>query len=354
MEAWVFTQHGAAEDVLKLEKNLVVPDPTGRDLLVRLRSGGLNPIDYKVLAGGYRPVPEGGHAIPGYDGLGVVFAVGPGCTSGLAVGDNVFFSGHLMRDGTLAQYALVDERICARAPSKVEPVLAGALPLVYLTTDEGFENAGYTASAGPYPEKTVLVVGGAGGVGSMCLQYAARVLGFKNVVATASREETVEYCKEMGATAVVPHAGLEASFKEKGLPLADVVFVTTDLDKCFDEVVAVCGTDAAIVFITPGSEPLPIAKLFFRRIRLCPELMFTRTIFDREPERQGQALARLAKYLDDGVIKSTVNVVAEWAALPKALSALQSGHAIGKIAYEVPQLIFLKNDRGSILLQNVH
>src|SRR3954451_6070566 len=188
-----------AESLLDLE--IDKPAPQGRDLLVQVKAISVNPVDYKVRK---RVDPQGGEPkILGYDATGVVAAVGPDVTL-FKPGDDVWYAGSIVRPGTNSEFHLVDERIVGNKPKTLGFAAAAALPLTSITAWEMlFDRFGVGRGGGE--GKSLLIIGGAGGVGSIAIQLA-RTLTRLTVIATASRAETRNWCKELGAHHVIDHS----------------------------------------------------------------------------------------------------------------------------------------------------
>lgn len=162
----------------------------------------------------------------------------------------------------------------------------------------------------------------------------------------------VRYCKEMGADCTVNHRNSFASeFGKLELGKVDIVYCTVDLNLHFDAIVPIVKPRGAIVFITSAA-PVNVQALMYKRIRLCPELMFSRILQDDEPHKQGELLQRIADLVDAGKIRSNANVEVSWKEIPKGLALLQSGEAIGKMIYSVPELVHHKSEKGTIILQS--
>ncbi|WP_144874276.1 zinc-binding alcohol dehydrogenase family protein, partial [Hyella patelloides] len=174
------------------EVDLAKPQPTDRDLLVRIKAVAVNPVDYKVRSSiKEQPTTP---KILGWDGSGIVEQVGAD-TSLFKVGDEVYYAGSITRPGTNSEYQLVDERIVGKKPRNLSFVEAAALPLTTITAWEAlFERLAITA----HQKSTILIINGAGGVGSIAIQLAKQVAGLQ-VIATASRKETIAWCQKMGA-----------------------------------------------------------------------------------------------------------------------------------------------------------
>ena len=217
MKAVGFNQPRAIEDVHALEDiELDQPRPGPRDLLVAVEAVSVNPVDTKVRQ---RPLAEKDYKVLGYDAAGRVEAVGSE-VRGFLPGDRVWYAGAMQRQGSNAQYQCVDERIVAKAPEGIGLQEAAALPLTTLTAWEALED-----QLGLTPQnakgKTLLIVGGAGGVGSIATQLAARHFGM-TVIATAGRERSAEWCRAMGAHHTIDYRqGLVAPLKALGIEQVD-------------------------------------------------------------------------------------------------------------------------------------
>src|ERR1700723_2820395 len=201
------------------------PEPRGRDIRVAVKAISANPVDYKVRkrAG----PPEGDLKILGYDAAGIVDAVGPD-VSLFRAGDEVFYAGSIQRQGTNSEFHLVDERIVGRKPKTLSFAQAAALPLTSITAWELlFDRLGAIPGRSVDP-RTLLIIGGAGGVGSILTQLARRLTGL-TVVATASRPETQKWCLDLGAPAVIDHSGSmkEQIEKLKVSPVALIASLTS-------------------------------------------------------------------------------------------------------------------------------
>src|ERR1700678_4472792 len=195
-------------------------EPTGRDIRVAVKAISVNPVDYKVRK--RASPPEGETKILGYDAAGVVDAVGPD-VSLFKPGDEVFYAGSIQRQGTNAEFHLVDERIVGRKPKTLSYAQAAALPLTSITAwellfDRLGAQLGKPANAG-----TLLIIGGAGGVGSILIQLARRLTGL-TVIATASRPQTQQWCRELGAHHVIDHTQPFAEqLKAIGIPEVEYI-----------------------------------------------------------------------------------------------------------------------------------
>ena len=334
MNAIVQTVYGGP-DVLHFAD---VPRPVSgpRDLLVRVAATAVNPVDSKVRRGGQAgtPVP-GAPKILGWDAAGVVEAVGE--DAGLfAAGDEVFFAGDIGRPGSYAEHVAVDERIVGRKPRSLGFEEAAAIPLTALTAWEALvENMGI-APDGASKEAVLLIVGGAGGVGSIAIQIAQQVCGL-NVVATASRPESRQRCLDLGSAHVIDHSQpLAPQMSASGLVSADYIFTTATLDN-FAELASVLNPLGHICAIQggPAAESVNVGLLMGKRGTFSYELMFTRPATGVAPEKQGQILNRVADLIDDGTLQTTLHRILSWRDVQEAHRLIDTEHSMGKMVMSV-------------------
>jgi zinc-binding alcohol dehydrogenase family protein len=335
MKAIGYTATGPV-DVLQ---DLVLPRPAPgpRDLLVEVRAISVNPVDTKIRAGGGPGSPGGAAKILGWDAAGVVVAVGAEVTL-FAVGDEVYYAGALNRSGCNCEFHLVDERIVGRKPAKIGFVEAAALPLTTITAWEMlFDRAkirrGPTGEAG-----SLLIIGGAGGVGSIATQLARRLTGLQ-VIATASRPETQAWCREMGAHHVVDHRQpLPPPVKAISPNGVNYVLALTRTEGYLDQIVEVLAPQGSLVLIETPASQLDINKLKPKSISLHWEFMFTRSLFQTaDMAEQGRLLTEVAGMVDSGLIHSTMKTnlgSINAANLKRAHAIAESGTAVGKVVLE--------------------
>lgn len=302
-----------------------IPDLRPRDVLVRVMAVSVNPADWKVQAGitaDWEPV------ILGYDAAGVVEAVGSDVGT-LDVGDEVWYAGDLNRPGSYAQFQTVDERIVSRKPSSLSFAEAAALPLTTITAWESlFDRFGLTRES----TGDLLVVGAAGGVGSIMMQLAKALTGLR-VIGTASRDESRGWAHNMGADAVVDHRRLREETLQVAPDGVDLLFSPHSAGNIDDY--------AAIVkpfgHITAIDEPagLDLVGLKAKSIAWHWELMFTRPMFETpDMIEQQRLLAATAELVDNGTLRTTVTKTIEdfsAAGLREANREVKAGRAIGKI-----------------------
>lgn len=289
-----------AENAL-IEFETDVPETEPNDLLVEVRGVSMNPVDVKVRA---LMQPEGGPRILGWDAAGVVAAIGSDVTR-FQPGDDVFYAGDLLRPGSNAEFQLVDERIVGRKPSSLGFTEAAGIPLTAITAWEIlFDSFGLKEGEGA--GNAMLVIGGAGGVGSILIQLAKKLTGLE-VIATASRPDTEEWVRKMGADHVVNHRkALDEELKTLGIS-PRFVAALTNTDQHIAAIVELIAPRGHIALID-DPEALDIKPLKFKAITLSWEFMFTRPMFQTDDiDMQHQLLNRVADLLDDGTLLSTVN-----------------------------------------------
>jgi len=313
-----------------------VPRPVaaGRDLLVRIAAVSVNPVDTKVRASSARD--GGDFRILGWDAVGTVEATGPDCRL-FRPGDRVFYAGAIGRAGTNAEYHLVDERIVGPAPAKLSDAEAAALPLTAITAWEMLFDRLDIHKPVPGAGNALLVIGGAGGVGSMAIQLA-KVLGNVTVIATASRLETQDWVRSLGADHVIDHTRpLAAQVAALGIGAPAFVFSTTQTDRHFDQIAEAIAPQGRFGLID-DPDHFDVRKLKRKSVSLHWELMFTRSIFGTDDMiEQHKLLSEVGRLVDAGRIRSTVaehfgTITAE--NLRRAHGLLESGRARGKIVLE--------------------
>jgi zinc-binding alcohol dehydrogenase family protein len=311
---------------LEIEK----PAPQGRDLLVEVKAISVNPVDTKVRK---RADPKGGAPkVLGYDAAGVVAAAGAH-TKLFRPGDQVFYAGSILRPGTNAQYHLVDERIVGAKPAKLDFAAAAALPLTSITAWEMLFDR-FAVPRGGGEGSSLLIIGAAGGVGSIAIQLA-RALSKVAVIATASRPDTVAWCKELGAHHVIDHSKPMAPQLEAiGHRFVNYVFGVNASDKHYDTMVEVVAPQGKLGMIDdPGMfDP---NKFKAKSVSLHWESMFTRSSFQTpDMEAQHRLLNEVAKLVDDGKIRTTLAQTLgaiNAANLKQAHTLIESGRARGKL-----------------------
>jgi zinc-binding alcohol dehydrogenase family protein len=308
-----------------VDVELAIPELRPHDVLVRVHAVSVNPVDVKLRAMLERSETP---TVLGFDGAGVVEAVGPKVTT-LAVGDEVFYAGDVGRPGSNAELQAVDERIVAERPGTLSFADAAALPLTSLTAWEClFDRLRLTASS----DGTLLVLGGAGGVGSVMIQLAKLLTGVR-VVGTASRGASRDWVVGLGADAVIDHHDLVNEGKQAACEGFEYVFSAHSAGNvdAFAEIIAPFGEIVAI----DDPEGVDLSALKPKSIAWHWEFMFTRSLYETpDMIEQKHALARVAQLVDDGRIRSTVTErIPEFSAagLRHAHELVESGRMTGKV-----------------------
>lgn len=329
MRAIGYRTTGTAEVLEDVE----LPDPgrpIGYDLLVDVRAFAVNPVDVKVRRG-TAPV-DGEVKVLGWDAAGVVRAVGDDVT-GFAPGDRVWYAGSLTRPGCTAQMHLVDSRIAAQAPATLDFPAAAAMPLTSLTAGELlFDRLGVAPGTGD--GQTLLVVGAAGGVGSMLTQLAAQLTGLR-VIGTASRPESAAHVRDLGAHEVIDHhQPMRPQLEDLGLATVDLIAGLTHTEQHFPTLADLVSPQGRIGIIE-GPEQLDVALLKPKSASLHWEFMFTRSMYGTaDMVEQQRLLTRVAQLVDEGVLRTTMTLCLEpitAATVREAHLAVESGRTIGKV-----------------------
>jgi zinc-binding alcohol dehydrogenase family protein len=329
-------QNNLAIDQADALVDITLPDPVaaGHDLLVEVRAVSVNPVDTKIRKSAQ---PEAGEwKVLGWDATGIVKAVGPDVTL-FQPGDRVWYAGSIARAGSNSELQLVDERIVGHMPQSLDFGPAAALPLTGLTAWEML----FDRLAVPQDEKgegkTLLVIGAAGGVGSILVQLA-RQLTKVTIIGTASRPETRDWVLQQGAHHVIDHSQpLAEELAKAQLPAPDYVISLTHTEHHFDQIVELIAPQGKFGLI---DDPAPIDVRKFKRkaVSLHWELMFTRSLFNTaDMAEQHRILNRIAELVDAGTIRTTVNEhfgSINAANLKRAHALLESGKAQGKIVLE--------------------
>lgn len=316
-----------------LDVELPRPTPQGRDLLVAVKAIAVNPVDTKVRAP--KDKVEDTPRVLGWDAAGIVEAVGSGVT-GFKVGDKVFYAGDITRPGSNSEFQLIDERIVGHAPASLAMEEAAALPLTAITAWEAlFERLRVPRKAAAGKASSILIIGGAGGVGSIAIQLAAKVVGL-NVIATASRPESEKWVRELGAQQVINHFGdMPAQLKTLGIENVEHVLILNDTDKHFPAAAQAIAPQGTIATIVENSAPLDVSLLKAKSAGFVWEFMFTRSMFQTpDMGEQGKLLNEIAALIDQGVIRTTLSKVLSpinAANLRQAHADLEGGRVIGKI-----------------------
>jgi zinc-binding alcohol dehydrogenase family protein len=310
------------------------PAPGPRDLLVEVRAVSVNPVDTKVRR--RAAADPGGWKVLGWDAAGVVLDAGSE-VSRFSAGDEVFYAGSLNRQGTNAEYHLVDARIVGRKPSSLGFAQAAALPLTAITAWETLFDRLDVRKAVPGAAPAVLVIGGAGGVGSIAIQLVRQLTGLV-VIATASRPETVAWVRELGAHHVVDHSRpLAPEVAALGIGAPAFVFSTTATDRHLSAIAELIAPQGRWALIDdPGV--VDIAPFKRKSVSTHWEFMFTRPVFETaDIDAQGALLDEVSRLVDAGVLKTTLGDhygTINAANLRRAHALIERGAARGKIVLE--------------------
>ncbi len=332
MKAIAYQRSLPIADPLSLQ-DVTLPDPvaSGRDLLVEVKAVSVNPVDTKVRSGD--APAAGGWKVLGWDAAGIVRAVGAE-VRGFQPGDRVWYAGSIARAGSNSELQLVDERIVGKLPATLDFAAAAALPLTAITAWEMLFERLSIAPGKPAGQGTLLIVGAAGGVGSIMVQLARRLTAL-TVIGSASRAPTQRWLRELGAHHVVDHSlPLAAELKRIAIPQVDYVVSLNQTDQHFAEIAEVIAPQGKFGLID-DPKSLDVSLLKRKSVSLHWELMFTRSLFaTADMSAQGRLLDELAELVDAGLIRSTVGehfgtICA--ANLRAAHAVLESGQARGKI-----------------------
>ncbi|MBR7681327.1 zinc-binding alcohol dehydrogenase family protein [Acinetobacter nosocomialis] len=311
---------------------LDTPAVKGHDLLVRVQAVSVNPVDTKIRK---NISAESGWKVLGWDAVGVVEATGDKVTQ-FKVGDVVWYAGALNRQGSNSELQLVDERIVGHKPKILEATEAAALPLTAITAWEMLFDRLQVPKTAP-ANTTILVIGGAGGVGSITIQLLKQLTNL-TIIATASRPETKEWVEQLGADYVLDHREpLAPQIKQLGLNAPSYVFSTTQTDQHLSDIVELIAPQGHFGLIDDPDQ-LDIKPFKSKSVSVHWEFMFTRSMFQTEDmEKQSELLNEISKLVDEGKIKTTVTQVlspinAE--NLKRVHQQIESGTTKGKIVLQ--------------------
>ncbi len=315
------------------------PVATGHDLLVKVKAIAVNPVDYKIRQN--VPSDNDQYKVIGWDAVGEVVATGE-AVSQFKPGDQVYYAGDLNRQGSNAEYQLVDERLVGYKPKSLSDADAAALPLTTITAWEMlFEHLAIKKVAVGSGEKSndvILVIGAAGGVGSILVQLAKTLTG-ATVIGTASRESSSSWIKELGADYVVDHTKpLAPQIEALNIGQVSHVASLNSTDSYFDTYVELLKPFGKIAMIDDPATPLDIMKMKPKSLSLHIEFMYARSMFQAENMvEQSRLLSTVADLVDQGYIKTTIGKhlgLINAANLKAAHESLEAGRSIGKIVLE--------------------
>jgi zinc-binding alcohol dehydrogenase family protein len=335
MKAIAYTEAGSIDRAnALLDVELPIPSPGARDLRVKVAAVSVNPVDTKIRV--RRPASADKPEVLGWDAVGVVDAVGSE-VSLFKVGDRVFYAGAINRPGSNAEYQLVDERIVGHAPKTASDAEAAALPLTAITAWEMlFDRLGVAEGGGR--GQHLLVIGGAGGVGSILIQLA-RQLTELTIIATASRAETQDWCRTLGAHHVIDHSQpLVAQLQAQGIGPIEYSAALTQTQQHWAALVEAGAPQGKICLIDDPASALDIMPLKGKSMSLHWEMMFARSLHQTaDMAQQGVLLNRVAQLVDAGRVKSTVTTTLtpiNAANLRQAHALVESGTVRGKVVLQ--------------------
>ncbi|MCB5187758.1 zinc-binding alcohol dehydrogenase family protein [Methylobacillus caricis] len=319
-----------------LDVDISTPAPGPHDLLVKVEAIAVNPVDTKVRAP--KDKVEAEPKVLGWDAVGTVVEIGS-AVSLFKVGEAVYYAGDITRQGCNSEYQVVDERIVGHKPKTLSAAEAAALPLTAITAWESlFDRLKVEAPPNVKKPKAILIIGGAGGVGSIAIQLAAKVAGL-HVIATASRPESAAWCRELGAHDIVDHSvDIVSQVKALNLEYVDYVLILNNTDQHCPAAVRLVVPQGAICSIVENNHLLDIAPLKNKSASFTWELMFTRAMYKTEDMiKQHYLLNEIARLADHGILRTTLAQTLtpiNASNLKKAHAALESGRTIGKIVLE--------------------
>ena len=315
-----------------IDIDLPVPEANGHDLLVEIKAVSVNPVDTKVRASA--TVEAGQHRILGYDAAGVVKAVGSEVTL-FKPGDEVYYAGAINRPGTNAEYHLVDERIVGAKPKTLSFEEAAALPLTAITAYETLFHRMKVQDKLPGVANAILIIGGAGGVGSIAIQLA-RELTDLTVIASGSRPETKEWIKSLGAHHIVDHSSpMAPQIAGLGTGAPPFVFSTTQTDQHVGDIIELIAPQGRFALIDDPKQPISLGPFKGKSLSIHWEMMFARPVW-QTPDmiEQHKLLTHVAELVDAGKIRTTLSETLgtiDAANLKRAHAMIESGRTRGKL-----------------------
>ena len=307
-----------------------MPQPGEHDLLVEVKAVSVNPVDTKVHAG----IAKSGLKEPrilGWDASGIVKAVGAGVT-GFKPGDEVWYAGDITRPGSNTTHQLIDARIVGHKPASLDWAAAAALPLTALTAWEGLFERLKIQDADA--DKTLLIIGGAGGVGSLAIPLAKLRSNVK-IIATASREDSAQWCRDRGADLVINYKDMIGELEKQGIKQVDYIFCLNDTDGHWETMAKLIAPQGHICTIVENEHPLSMDQLKLKSAALHFELMYTRSMFNTpDMARQGEILDAVSALLDEGKLQTTLSETLHGLSVETLTAAHQrvlEGHMRGKV-----------------------
>ncbi|KAI5306980.1 hypothetical protein KEM56_005899 [Ascosphaera pollenicola] len=345
MKAVGVEEYGGIDNLI--EKEIPIPKVTGHDVLVndadeyiarRVQATSINPVDTKARAGVYDDYPDYYDHVPrpfhilGFDGAGTVVERGELCHM-INVGDNVYYSGSPIRQGANAEFQVVDERSCAKMPTSLNFAQAASLPLTYITAYEALVERLEILKG---EESGLLIINGAGGVGAMATQIAKEYLHLPVIVTTASRPETQDFTRKMGATHVVNHReDIVTQIKKLNLKVpVRYIFITSHTDQYMEACAKICEPFGKVCSIVQGQARMYGTEFMAKSMSFTWCLIGTKPYYGVSVESHRQILQELAGLVDRGSVRCHVTKI-----LPFTLQGIREAHkmsessrSIGKVA----------------------
>lgn len=311
------------------------PVPVGKDLLVKVKAISVNPVDTKVRAP--KDKTELSPRILGWDVAGVVEQTGPECTL-FQPGNEVYYAGSITRPGGNSEFHLVDERIVGTKPSTLDFAQSAALPLTAITAWEAlFDRLGVSQNKDMNAGKIILIIGAAGGVGSIATQLA-KYAGL-TVIGTASRPASIDWVKSMGADHIINHySSFVPQLNAISLQNADYILCLNSTEQHWQNMAEAIAPQGKICSIVETDQPLNLTLLKNKSVTFVWELMFTRSMFQTaDMVEQHKLLNEVAQLIDSGTIRTTLAVRLEpidATNLRKAHAMIEAGDTVGKVVLE--------------------
>ncbi|MEE9345924.1 MAG: zinc-binding alcohol dehydrogenase family protein [Methylococcales bacterium] len=311
------------------------PKPGGKDLLVAVQAISVNPVDTKVRAP--KQQTETTPRILGWDAAGEVIAIGSEIKQ-YAVGDQVYYAGDITRPGSNSEFQLVDERIVGKKPASISFAEAAALPLTSITAWEALFDRLGISHQGDDAGKSILIIGGAGGVGSIAIQLASK-LARLNVIATASRDESRDWCLKLGAVLVVNHShSLVDQLAAQNIASVDYILCLNNTDQHWLAMTEAIAPQGKICSIVETAEPVNLDVLKSKSVTFVWEFMFTRSMYQTPDMIEQQRLLNvIADLIDNGELITTINQVIQpinAENLRRAHAMIEHGSSIGKVVLD--------------------
>ncbi len=311
------------------------PNPQSQELLVEVRAIAVNPVDTKMRAP--QDKVEENPRILGWDAAGVVAAVGPDVTL-FKVGDEVFYAGSFVQPGCNSEFHIVDERIVGNKPKSLDFAQAAAMPLTSITAWESMFDRLGIPEGDEETGKELLIIGGAGGVGSMATQFAKKLTNL-SITVTASRPESKKWCKDLGVDHIINHyLDISEQVQEIGIDGYDYILCFNDTDEHWLSMAAVIKPQGKICSIVETAGNVDLGALKSKSATFAWEFMFTRSMYETEDMiEQHKLLNRVAELVDAGTINTTSNKVLEpinAANLKSAHAEIEGRHTVGKIVLQ--------------------